>query len=753
MDLSNRLEEKAESIKKEIASDATKATEMSRLMGGPGLAMGDVPPNRKTSDFLKASVGWVYACAGVIADEIASIKIKLYRQSGDKVIEVTNHPALDIIQRVNPFTTKFDHFWLSAQYLELTGEAPWFVSFKGGRPDQLMLLRPDALEVIQGTQGNIINGYKYQVGGSKIVLEPQEVVFLKFPNPDRQFRGMGPLQAVARTIDIEEYSEEYNRKFFFNSARPDGILSTEQKLSSDQMTKVEKKLNQKFRGYENAHKTLILEKGLKWQAMGISQKDMDFLNQANFSRDKILGIFRVPRTVLGITDDVNRANAEATDYVFSKRTIKPKMERMIQQLNEFLLPLFAGTDNMFYDFDDPVPENQAGELEEKKAAMQYGWLTRNEVRAMSGLDPVEDGDVLLVPAGLTPIGTEPALPAPANNTNPKHFSERLKQMGARTREKDYSKKLRSAIEQELVKILKRAGGKGRKHKHVKEAVADDPKSVAFQMKQLNIADEFEHRYKIGVSRVFTAQKEWILNKMGDKAFKADIDWKKFLLLPDKEKKRFADELSKLVAEIIIAQATEAFEFIGSDMRFDENSPALAEYFKDKAFKFSKVTTVYTNELLASAFKEGIDAGESIPELRKRVEKVFKRMEKYRSERIARTETIKATNYASEAAYQDSGIVQGKQWLTAFDERTCEFCGPMNGQVVDLGDKWFDRGDTYVGNQGGSLDLSYESIEFPPLHPNCRCTLIPVVMREAPKSVDKLDQDLDEVLNNIKTDGE
>ena len=62
------------------------------------------------------------------------------------------------------------------------------------------------------------------------------------------------------------------------------------------------------------------------------------------------------------------------------------------------------------------------------------------------------------------------------------------------------------------------------------------------------------------------------------------------------------------------------------------------------------------------------------------------MKSYRSERIARSEVIKATNWGTEEAYKESGVVDGKIWLTAFDERTCEFCASLDGKTTDLGKK-------------------------------------------------------------------
>ena len=161
--------------------------------------------------------------------------------------------------------------------------------------------------------------------------------------------------------------------------------------------------------------------------IGISQRDMEFIEQMRFSRDKILGIFRVPRTVLGITDDVNRANAEATDLVFAKRCIKPRMQRMVEQLNEFFVPLFPGSENLFLDFDDPVPENTELKLKEHETALRSGYKTINEVRESENLKPVgPEGDVIYMQPGLTPLGDQTQDPNqdPQNDTPQKDFENR-----------------------------------------------------------------------------------------------------------------------------------------------------------------------------------------------------------------------------------------------------------------------------------------------------------------------------------------
>ena len=161
--------------------------------------------------------------------------------------------------------------------------------------------------------------------------------------------------------------------------------------------------------------------------------------------------------------------------------------------------------------------------------------------------------------------------------------------------------------------------------------------------------------------------------------------------------------------------------------FDYEDPIVTEFLTQRNRKVSKGIDDETDKQLRTSLAEGLAAGESIEELTARVETIYGAAASFRAERIARTETIRANNFASEEAWRQSGVVEAKEWFTAKDERVCEFCGPMNGRIVKLGERYFEQGAEFEGSNGGKLKLEFEAIETPPLHGNCRCTLLPVLI--------------------------
>lgn len=721
-----------------------------------GFVYGDIPPKLRASDYLNSAVGWVYACVSAICDSFASVQPELYKIDNNGDLEkIDNHKILDVLSSINLFTSRYDHFWLTQQYLELTGEAPWFLARGNngtGEPEALLLLRPDRLDIMRNKDAaqtdDPIGGYIYRTDlGQRVTLDFNEVLFLKYPDPINTFRGKGTLQAAATTVDVDTFSEEFNRRFFYNSARPDSILTTDQKLTPRQRENIRADVKRLYQGKENAHKTAILESGLDWKPMSISQKDMDFLEQQRFTMTKILSIFRVPKTIVAISDDVNLANAKVAEYVFAKRTILPKLERIYSQLNEFFLPMFANTENMFLAYADPVPQDYDMDIRKYDSALGKGWMTINEVRREQNLEDVgPDGDNLFIPFSMAPLSmasTPPTQPPPPTqqgvkiivdkdnkyqivNRSAGGYAQALRRIDKKKNIKQAEKKAEEGmkeVEKKLDKIVMDTVKHMIKNKRAKASQELHNKKEYYARVFLKMTDNFERKFYKTTTQIFVNQKARVLAKLGEKA----IDPKDYLFDEDKEANSVSSYYSPLMKKLVKDQGDNAGLLIGlGEGAFDLATARVRAFLKDRTYKFSFEMTQTTNDLLGKQLAAGVAAGESIPELRKRVDTLFDDMSKYRSERIARSEVIRGSNFSANEMYRQSGVVEAQEWLVTDDDRLCEYCAPLDGKTVGLSHNFFDKGDELHGAEGGSMSLDYEDVGYPPLHSNCRCTIIPVI---------------------------
>src|SRR6202042_2262563 len=114
------------------------------------------------------------------------------------------------------------------------------------------------------------------------------------------------------------------------------------------------------RGVARAHRIAILEAGAKWVANSHSAREMDFVNLRNSSRDIIREALAMHKVMTGVTEDVNRANAQTGEEVFSSWTVAPDLEQWRDDvINTQFLPLFGATaEGVEFDFAYPTPANR-----------------------------------------------------------------------------------------------------------------------------------------------------------------------------------------------------------------------------------------------------------------------------------------------------------------------------------------------------------------------------------------------------------
>lgn len=189
-------------------------------------------------------------------------------------------------------------------------------------------------------------------------------------------------------------------------------------------------------------------------------------------------------------------------------------------------------------------------------------------------------------------------------------------------------------------------------------------------------------------------------------------------------------------EVLIETGKEAMQLIGMDPGlYDPYSDAAQRYIDSRTGKIAADVNDETEKQLRTTLTEGINNGEGYMELRARVEQVMGFAATVRADRISRTEVARAQSAADIMAWDESGVVEGKEWYTALDERRCAFCKDLHGRVVPLDANYFDKGDIQVVEttdkdgkpKRATMHHDYDDVPGCPAHANCRCTLLPVLI--------------------------
>lgn len=171
---------------------------------------------------------------------------------------------------------------------------------------------------------------------------------------------------------------------------------------------------------------------------------------------------------------------------------------------------------------------------------------------------------------------------------------------------------------------------------------------------------------------------------------------------------FGDDLRALftrVVPLVLASAwQDASETLTLDLAFTLDNPLIQDVLDEIGRRVQGIVDTTRDEIQALIGEQAAN-GWSIDELADRIAELAEIRSPARAELIARTETAHAYSRGSLAAYQDSGVVAGVEWLTT---DPCEQCAPLDGRIVPLGEAFAD------------------GILHPPAHPACRCALAPVI---------------------------
>lgn len=345
------------------------------------------------------SVGTLFQIVHLLSTTTAEVGWHLWRKSDtgkdEDRVEVVRHAALDLWRQPNPFMPQQELVEVTQQHLDLTGEGWWVLARGAGKlPLEIWPVRPDRMSPVPDPK-TYLSGYEYtSPDGEKIPLGLDEVIFLRMPNPADPYRGMGPVQSLLTNLDAVKYTAEWNRNFFANSAEPGGIIQIPEgkRLQNDEFNELRARWQEQHRGVANAHRVAIIEHGT-WVDRKYTQRDMQFVELQQVGREIIREAFGMHIQFLGGSDvGHSRAEAEAAEVIFARWKVKPRCGRIKGALNGELLKLYGATGTgLEFDFDSPVPPDQAAENEHltaranaAKTLVEAGY-DRAEVLAVVGL--------------------------------------------------------------------------------------------------------------------------------------------------------------------------------------------------------------------------------------------------------------------------------------------------------------------------------------------------------------------------------
>lgn len=240
--------------------------------------------------------------------------------------------------------------------------------------------------------------------------------------------------------------------------------------------------------------------------------------------------------------------------------------------------------------------------------------------------------------------------------------------------------------------------------------------LAYWEKQIRIVEVLENKFEQHLEQFITKIVDGFLQHL-ESEIATEKSLKKF------SKGYFDDQADELLVQaqldftpLLINQAIlagqEAYKLIGSD---DVYVPyKLREQIAQNVTKFTESLIDTDRDKLIDIITDGLQSGKSVPEIRGMIQADFgTEYTKMQAQRITRTEVIRASNQAALDAYEQSGVVEAKQWLTA---GATDKCAQYEGKIIPLNKNFYSDTDEFKDGD-------------PPLHPNCKCVVLPVLIGE------------------------
>jgi hypothetical protein len=695
--------------------------------------------------------------------------VAAFMEAGGEVEEVQTHPILDLLASPCDEMVGVHVAWYSFYFREICGKSYEMVGRGDAGIEALLPMPAQFVDLRYDDNGH--SGYLYGRSETHVAqLELDDVIMYRHaPSRFNPYDGEGPLAGVLPEADLLVQNIMHDLAFVGRGNRPDSMLTIDGvKTTPDQLDELERRINSKFGGAANQHRTYVASGNVSWTPFVWPEKELQSMTKIEHYEKRVRSAFGHTESMADSNDSTYASALVGYSEQYMGAAIRPRLIADAAQKNEFLLPLF-GLDPEVYTFvyDDPVKRDEAVIADRSRNDAAAGILTINEARAERNLDPIDDpgADVLRVNGqtleslddggGFGLLGGGISTPPQFSEDNDVQQTQGQKveetalngaqiaqlvdlaskvSIGELTTEAArgiaiaafpgippekidgiFDKLAQGSVSPDDVKA---AGGKTTKH------------AVAMIFKGMH-DDELPEWTRCGcdhkddddvasdplMRRIFRehmkpieSEFERVVREMQDEVIRSERDANPADLRPIID--RAAGELREAMIDIVAEGIKDTLELAGQDVdsMFDVVNREAMAFFESHTIRVAEDIADTTESMIRPAIARGIENGLSINEIAGELDG----LPAYRAERIARTEV---QNAAQGARYQTLGEVGVEQieWVTApgasAAHKEIAKRGPKN-----IGEPFVKAGETIKGEKFS------RNVYHPPARPNCRCSI-------------------------------
>ena len=357
----------------------------------------------------------VMACVSILSEDVAKIPLQVCRRlpNGGKE-PATDHYLHNLLRNPNGWQTGFEFKEMLQASLVLRGNG-YAVAVRNGRgiPYRMVPIHPDRVGLFEAPDGSWFyavtrNGLHEMamLREQPLLIPSDDMLHLRWLSQWNSLLGSSRLTMVRELIGLSIVLEEHQARFAGQGARTSGILSTEQKLGKEARDMLQEQWQKTKGGPRNSGGTAVLEQGVKWQPLGLSMVDSQFIESRNFQLRDIARAFDVPPYKLAIEGENEGPAMVQMGQQYLNGPISGYCERWKAKGEQFFE---LDGDELFLDWD--YGHFLKADLLSRFTAYRQGvggpWMAVNEARRAEGLSDVPSGDAVLQNTNMAPLGWEP----------------------------------------------------------------------------------------------------------------------------------------------------------------------------------------------------------------------------------------------------------------------------------------------------------------------------------------------------------
>lgn len=669
-----------------------------------------------------------YRCVEAIASNGASVDLEVTRPDGS-VIE--GHWCSELFNKLpNPAMSAVMFKYLLLAQLELSGQAFAYLD----RGDDGTDTEPHAMHLLYGsvqpvvdkaasdrpTPADVIGYIATTSSGTRVPLLLDEVLWLRYPHPFRPLEALAPWRAAMHAVDMDAHAREWQSASYRNGARPGGVIYLG---DMDEATHAQTvaAFRSGVEGPRNAGKHLIISSppgggdGNKpeYLQLGLSPAEMDYLESRGANAQEVMLAFGVPKDyLLGGATYENRTASKSTLW---SDTILPKLTTIASEVDRTMLPSDSEDAGWNLGAVDALQDSQDSVANRVRAHTYADIMTIDEARAEVSLPPLPGGlgertltpyraqfaaepgaaaaggdrawDAVWThrqhptapPLSPPPVADTPTAVAIATRQQPTQADifaayDDLEAIGVAAVRR-LAREQSAAVLRDFDRLMKKPERSAAWLGEIRTAAVTLAREGALTL-DVPDDDTTDPRCSTGLEVI-----RWSTDGVEWDDYGVRIKWGEIF-----DAKHWKRRTAELFRRWFKRTADAGVQGIDPAADLADDDPVIVEMDKRLGILSALVTDTTRQILEARLLQHGVAEGEGIPELRARIQEVFKDLEDWRADRVARTETVGGYSAAALNAARSAGATH-KVWGSTRDHRTRPSHRTANGSRVEI-DKRF-----------------------------------------------------------------